>query len=409
MLLRKSRLASAGKTFVLTSVVETLIIRYGSHKRLSPCQGSGRSSGDVVALENSPRFVIGLKAVKSWPRLWPFYAWLLIFFGSWLLLVTWGNDWSTVIHHWPIALTMAFGSYVAGSTPMGGGTVAFPVLTLLFDMPGTLGRNFGLAIQSIGMVSASIYILSSRQKIDWGLLRPALIGTLLGTPLGAAWVAPFVSDLWVKLIFAVIWASFGIMHLVKLKELVAAEGVSSRWRSYDWPIGLVVGMVGGIASSITGVGIDMLIYATLVLLYRSDLKRAIPTSVILMAFTSVVGISSNALLAKWHPSLYAIDPEVFRHWLAAAPVVSIGAPFGALVVSLIRRTPTLVVVSLLCVGQFIWTVVQEQVGGLTLLGALLGVLVFNALFHGLYHLGRGEDPFEIVTQPIELATKESEG
>ena len=346
--------------------------------------------------------------MKSWPRLWPFYAWLLVFFGSWLLLVTLGHHWSTVIHHWPIALTMAFGSYVAGSTPMGGGTVAFPVLTLLFDMPGALGRNFGLAIQSIGMVSASIYILSSRQNVDWGLLRPAMLGALLGTPLGAACVAPFVSDLWVKLIFAVIWASFGIMHLVKLKELVVSEGVSGRWRSQDLPIGLMVGVVGGIASSITGVGIDMLIYATLVLLYRSDLKRAIPTSVLLMAFTSVIGISSNAVLSTWSPALYAIDPEVFSNWLAAAPVVAIGAPFGALVVSLISRTPTLVVVSLLCVGQFVWTLVQEQVGGLALLGAILGVLVFNALFHGLYHLGRGEDPFEIGPHPIELATEETE-
>ncbi|WP_233200321.1 sulfite exporter TauE/SafE family protein [Blastopirellula marina] len=347
--------------------------------------------------------------MKSWPRLWPFYVWLSVFFAAWLLLVTLGHHWSTVIHHWPIALTMTFGSYIAGSTPMGGGTVAFPVLTLLFDMPGALGRNFGLAIQSIGMVSASIYILSSRKEVDWALLRPGMLGALLGTPLGATWVAPFVSDLWVKLIFAVIWASFGIMHLVKLKELVAAEGVSSRWRSLDMPIGLLVGVIGGIASSITGVGIDMLIYATLVLLYRSDLKRAIPTSVILMAFTSVVGISSNALLSAWYPSVYAINPEVFRNWLAAAPVVALGAPFGALVVSLIPRTPTLVVVSLLCVGQFVWTLVQEQVGGLALLGALFGVFVFNALFHGLYHLGRGEDPFELGTHPIELATEDPEG
>jgi hypothetical protein len=39
---------------------------------------------------------------------------------------------------------MAFGSYVAGSTPMGGGTVGFPILVLLFDLPATLGRDLCL-------------------------------------------------------------------------------------------------------------------------------------------------------------------------------------------------------------------------------------------------------------------------
>ncbi|RCS50518.1 sulfite exporter TauE/SafE family protein [Bremerella cremea] len=351
---------------------------------------------------------MGSLPLKSLPRLWPFYAWLVAFYGTWLAIVTFAGCWPTVVSHWPIALTMSVGSYVAGSTPMGGGTVAFPVLVLLFDMPGSLGRNFGLAIQSIGMVSASIYILSSGKSVDWDLLRPALIGALFGMPLGAAWVAPGISDLAVKLTFAVIWASFGIMHLVKLRELVASTGISQRWRAFDLPIGLLIGVVGGVASSITGVGIDMLIYATLVLLYRADLKLAIPTSVILMAFTSVVGIASNACLATWFPSAYAIDGEVFSNWLAAAPVVAIGAPFGALVVNLISRTPTLVIVSLLCIGQFAWTLIHEQVSGMALVGAIAGVLLFNVLFHGLYYLGRGEAPFAI-SSPTELATDEGEG
>ncbi|WP_261344494.1 sulfite exporter TauE/SafE family protein [Gimesia benthica] len=257
-------------------------------------------------------------------------------------------------------------------------------------MPGSLGRNFGLAVQSVGMVSASIYILSARRPLDWGLLKPALAGALVGTPLGAALIAPFVPDLWVKLTFAVVWCSFGIMHLVKLKELVAAEGVSDRWRRYDTPLGLTVGFTGGIVASITGVGIDMMVYATLVLLYRADLKVAIPTSVLLMAFTSVVGISANLLLSRFHPGLYHMDPEVYANWLAAAPIVALGAPFGALVVNLISRTPTLLLVSLLCIVQFVWTIMHERVTGVALLAALGSVLAMNALFHVLYRCGRGE-------------------
>lgn len=351
---------------------------------------------------------MGFPSFRDWPRIWPFIAWLATFYGIWLTIVTIGGYWPTVLSHWPIALTMSVGSYVAGSTPMGGGTVAFPVLVLLFDLPGSLGRNFGLAIQSIGMTSATIYILATHRPVDWRLLSPALWGALFGTPLGAALVAPYVPDLWVKLIFGVIWASFGILHLVKIRELTANHGGAGHASPYDFSIGIAIGLMGGVASSITGVGIDMMIYATLVLLYRADLKMAIPTSVILMAFTSLVGIGSNIALSQIRPDIYAIDPQVFSNWLAAAPIVALGAPFGAIVVNLISRTPTLIVVSLLCIGQFVWTLVHEQVTGLALLGALAGVVLFNAMFHGLYYLGRGESPFPLATS-VELANEEGDG
>ncbi len=320
-------------------------------------------------------------------KMWPFAMWLIAFYGVWLFIVIAGGQWDTVRSHWPIALAMSFGSYIAGSTPMGGGTVGFPVLVLLFDMPGSLGRNFGLAVQSIGMVSASIFIFSVRRPLHWRLLLWGMAGALFATPVGAAFVAPFVPDLWVKLLFAVIWASFGVMHLVKMRELVSATGITGHFRRWDRPVGLAVGLTGGIVASITGVGIDMIIYATLVLLYRADLKIAIPTSVVLMAFTSVVGITSNIALSQVNPRMYGVDPEVYANWLAAAPIVAVGAPFGAMIVDLISRKPTLLVVSALCLVQFAWTLVHEQVTGIALFASFVGVLVFNVVFHLLYSYG----------------------
>ena len=152
--------------------------------------------------------------------------------------------WDRLIEHWPIAAAMALGSYFAGSTPMGGGTIGFPVLTLLFDYPASLGRNFGLAVQSVGMVSASIFILSRRRALDWAMLRPALAGAVLGTPLGAVFIAPFTPDLLARLLFAVIWAAFGVIHWLKLNEIVAPNGPRTAHDSLDTPIGLMIG-VGG--------------------------------------------------------------------------------------------------------------------------------------------------------------------
>jgi uncharacterized membrane protein YfcA len=281
-------------------------------------------------------------------------------------------------------------------------------------MPGSLGRNFGLAVQSIGMVSASILIFSVGRTLDWKLLRPALVGSLIGTPLGAAIVAPFVPDLWIKLIFAVVWASFGIMHLLKMRELVAAHGESTLRRDWDRTLGLLIGISGGVVASITGVGIDMLIYALMVLLYRADLKIAIPTSVVLMAFTSLVGIGTNVLLARINPGLYHVDPEVFANWLAAAPVVALGAPFGAVIVNLISRTPTLIVVSILCIAQFVWTIVHEHVTGWALIASLSGLVVMNVVFHVLYQWGRDEPLLgdavlpEIAPNTMTLAIEEAD-
>jgi uncharacterized membrane protein YfcA len=298
----------------------------------------------------------------------------LVFVGGYL---------QTVLAHWPMAVAMAAGSYVAGSTPMGGGTVGFPVLVLLMDLPATLGRDFSFAIQAVGMTSASIYIFCSRQELEWPMLRAALPGALLGTPLGIIFVAPLASDLFIKLLFASMWCSFGLLHLRRINEITGYEGMTPHDKSFDHRVGFIVGFFGGLTiASITGVGIDMFIYMFLVLWCHADLKIAIPTSVVLMAFTSLVGISVKLLTG-------GVQPGTFENWLAAAPVVAIGAPFGALVVSKVGRRPTLIVVSILCVVQFIWTLVHER-AELTVWNfsaALLGVVVFLLLFQDMYRHG----------------------
>jgi uncharacterized membrane protein YfcA len=277
---------------------------------------------------------------------------------------------------------MAVGSYVAGSTPLGGGTIGFPVLVLMLDEPATIGRDFSFAIQSIGMVSASILILAMRRPLEWPMLKWALLGATVGTPAGSVLLAPHVNDLAIKLLFAVVWCSFGIMHFVKLREITNEHGITPATGRFDALMGGAVGLIGGATvAAVTGVGVDMLLYTVLVLVARADLRIAIPSSVILMAYTSVVGVVTRLAMG-------GIDPEVYANWLAAAPVVAVGAPLGAMAVGLLPRTFTLVFVSLLCVGQFIWTCVNERLTGWPLVVALGGVAAFNVMFHVMHTWGR---------------------
>jgi uncharacterized membrane protein YfcA len=315
--------------------------------------------------------------------LWIWLAWLSLFYGAWLLLMRDPKNAAAAFEHGPIALTMLFGSYVAGSTPMGGGTVAFPILVLAYGLPVTLGRDFSFAIQSIGMTSAAIFILCRRQQLAWAMLCGTMAGSMLGLPLGILLVAPHIPTIWVKLLFAVFWAAFGVLHLARLDDLLATTGNTGKNGYREFSAGVLIGAVAGVSVvAVTGVGVDMLIYAVLVLACRVDPKVAIPTSVVAMAFNSVLGTAIKQVTT-------GIESGVWGNWLAAAPVVALGAPLGAFVVGLIGRRLTLLFVAILCVMQFAWACYHERVG-LGLVGvtvACVAVLVCVYVLDRLHILG----------------------
>lgn len=329
------------------------------------------------------------------PKYWIFALWLTTFYTAWVITVLVGQHWHTLREHWGIAVAMSFGSYVAGATPMGGGTVGFPILVLLFKEPATLGRDFSFAVQSIGMTSASIYILCRRQPLEWVMLRWALLGSLLGTPLGIIFLAPHVPGLFIKVFFAIIWASFGVLHLYRTNAICANVGETPAAHRFDRNVGFAVGLLAGATvAAVTGVGIDMLLYAVMVLLMRADLKVAIPSSVIIMSFTSLVGVATKNLTT-------GLQPGVFENWLAAAPVVAVGAPLGAFIVSRIGRKPTLYFVAVLCVGQFVWTMHEERerLGWLGIGLSAVVVLLCNVAFAWLWRLG---DKLERRSMPMVI-------
>lgn len=311
----------------------------------------------------------------------PFVAWAAWFLFAWTLAMVHLDLGPTVAREWPIAVAMAVGSYVAGSTPMGGGTVGFPILVLLFDEPVSLGRNFSFLIQSVGMCSATMLILCGRLPLAWRPLLWTLLTAAIVVPIASRTLVPLLPDTLVKLVFAVIWAGFGIMTLVKLREILTPHPRIARSVGFDATVGVAAGLVGGLAASVTGVGIDMVLYCVLVLVYRADLRTAVATSVVVMAFTSLVGALNAATLGQ-------IDHAVLSKWVAAAPVVLLGAPLGVLMMRLIPRGVTLVIVSLLCLGQFFWALTNVGLTWATVGGSVLAVLVLNACFHTMYRIGQ---------------------
>jgi len=313
--------------------------------------------------------------IKYW------FAYVGVFYAAWLILAFGFGYWEPLKTRWPMAVVMIFGSVVAGSTPMGGGTVAFPVLVLLFHQPPTLGRNFGLVIQALGMTSAMIFILCRRTPIQFRMLIWSSVGASAGLLAGTFWIAPLLSTTVIKLLFSCLWMSFAILTLAKNREFCSLNTVPKIDSGAAMKLGLLVGVAGGITTALIGVGIEMLLYTTLVLLFRSDLKVAVPTAVSAMAIASVLG---TAL----HIAMGDIAPEVFYTWMACGPIVVFGAPFGAFLVSVIPRVRTLYFVSALCVVQFVWTLQQVAPGPKewALVGCAMAVAVIG--FYWTYRVGK---------------------
>jgi uncharacterized membrane protein YfcA len=116
---------------------------------------------------------------------------------------------------------------------------------------------------------------------------------------------------------------------------------------------LLTGFIGGLVASLIGGGADMIAFSYLVLRRGQDPRIAIPTAMMLMAATSIIALGITLLSGP-------LSPGVWENWLAAAPIVVLGAPLGAFAVVFIPRTVTMAIVSMLCIAQFLWACLDRS-------------------------------------------------
>ncbi|HEX4604631.1 MAG TPA: sulfite exporter TauE/SafE family protein [Candidatus Angelobacter sp.] len=309
------------------------------------------------------------------------YLYVSAFLAAWIVLMLIYGLFPEVLHQWPIALVMIMGSLVAGSTPMGGGAVSFPFLVLWLGVSPESARNFGLVIQALGMTSAMIFILCRRVPVQSRALVWTIVAAAGGMFLGTFAVAPHVAGNFVKLIFACMWMSFAILTIWKNREFCSITGSRSMTNRAAMQMGILVGLTGGIIASIIGVGVEMILYIALVLLYRCDLKVAVPTAVSAMAVTSVVGVAARLCAGE-------ISRDVVMKFLAAGPLVIFGAPIGTYIVSVIPRIRTLYVISILCIAQFVWTLSRLQRTPEEWAFVVAAITLASAVFYWMYRRGK---------------------
>ncbi len=265
-------------------------------------------------------------------------------------------------HFYVMSFTMIFGSFVAGSTPVGGGAVAFPVMVLYIKLLPEEGRDFSLMIQSIGMTSASFLILYSKRQlchfwlIQWFLLS-ALPGLLLGFEI------PMNSRL-TSLSFTTTVSCFAIAFFyhrecyrfnrkgetseaqnaaVEAWELMEGHFDLEKtvgWRAFGTSLPFVLvalacifGMTGGFLTAKLGSGADMLAYI-FGILWNSLVPEEAQMSENMLTASSVLIMAGCSVMSTFLRMLTAeISREVLLCWAACVPVVVLGAPLGSMLLN----------------------------------------------------------------------------
>jgi uncharacterized membrane protein YfcA len=319
---------------------------------------------------------------------------------SWIAYVSATGQWERVGDNAAATTTMVFGSFVAGSTPQGGGAVAFPVFTKVLEVPAELARSFSLSIQTVGMGSAAAAIILARRTVEWravALGMPVAIASFLATLLLVGrGDQPFWPSLlpgpYVKVTFTLVLAAMA--WLVFLAQRVPVRKVDAGFTANNIRLdsALVVAAIGGgVASALVGSGADVVVYLIVVLILGVDARVGVPTSVLVMASVSAVGfvvlglvdgqlsitvvgdvvthiggeevalVNGKATFAAVSSSgrspLPADRFDLFGMWLAAAPVVAWGAPLGSWAALRMTRTQLVRFVLLLAIAEIVSTAI----------------------------------------------------
>ncbi|WP_163933637.1 sulfite exporter TauE/SafE family protein [Paraferrimonas sp. SM1919] len=269
------------------------------------------------------------------------FSWIAVF-----VVIKGFNGYLEVIaEHYPIAITMLFGSMVAGGTPLGGGAVAFPVMTKLLGYSPEFAKQFSLAIQTVGMGTASFFILHKQIPV----YKPVLIHTMPAACLGVLSSLILFSDVFPLVVLKVLFSSFLLFVFVVLIKLEYQPQKQLSHSSINGTASLI-GFCGGVLSGLIGSGADMLVFAFAALLLGIPLRMAIATSVLVMATTSLVATAYHFVV------LSGENQRLLELLLSAIPVVSIGAPLGALLCYLIPHRLLLLLILSLIMTEVLTTV-----------------------------------------------------
>ena len=295
---------------------------------------------------------------------------LLIAAVTWMFAVNTMPVSHFYIKYWSSGLTMVFGSFFAGSTPLGGGAVAFPVFTKFLDIPVADARTFSLMIQSVGMTFATLFFMSKKIWIDWKLIFISLPGSMLGIYLGSEYLK--IADDTVKFLFTefIILTAFLYFFAKKLNSDIHVIVSKRHWLLV---VANLFSFVGGLIVAKMGSGADVALFFLLVFLLGNSAKKATPTTVAFMAINSVITI-------VFVIPIHNVSEFVLGSWWICAPIVALGAPVGGWVLNRLSTKKFEMLFFLAFSCEILSSLIFASMPMVSRIIVFLSVLVFACVF-----------------------------
>lgn len=288
-------------------------------------------------------------------------------------------------------------------TSEGGGAVAFPVLTLAFNVSPSVARDVALMVQSCGMSAATFVIFWMRVQIEIHSIVFCFAGGVLGVILGLEFVDPYVGAKVKKMIFVCVWFSFAFA-LFLLNRYHKRKTYKTIPKVKPWKILVLLscGFVGGLFTAVVGGGVDICSFSVLTLLFRVTEKTATPTSVVMMAWTSLVGLFWRTVIQE------SVSLQAWQYIIVTAPIVMFMAPLGSILGTHFHRQVLAALIYILDTISLVTAFVILPLSS-ALVGMSVGILLFGFAFFGVIAYAGQKMMANIERENAELAAVEVNG
>lgn len=276
---------------------------------------------------------------QTWLRFIP----AIIVWPIWIFLVTKTNSFGSIFtNYWPASIAMVFGSFIAGSTPLGGGVVAFPLSVLVLKFTSIESRDASILVQSVGMNAAAflLFVTKQRELLNAEFIVFNLVFGSLGMILGLSIDTPAKV---INLIYTILVFEFAIIYYYK-NEYQDHEGApvgppdadNTKKRDNDWfnyGTMFLCAFAGGFTTANVGSGSDIALYAHGVFIWNNNVKKERCLTDNELTASSVVVMGAMSFLTSVVRALTtpSISQRVLYTWGAMAFVVVLGAPIGSMV------------------------------------------------------------------------------
>jgi len=221
--------------------------------------------------------------------------------------------------------------FAGGLVGLGGGFIVIPVQYMIFTSMGiptdtAIKLAFGTNLLVVLPIAASGAWRHSQKGAVWWKAALIIGSCTFIAAFGGAAIATHLPGAGLKIAFGAVVLAVGIRMLTARPPKIEQEPKDNRWMWVAWaiPVGLISGIIG--------IGGGTLMVPVMVLALKFKMHNAVATSLAIMIFTSIGGVTGYIINGLGVPNLpaYSIGYTNLPVWFLLA-VTSVGmAQVGAI-------------------------------------------------------------------------------